>query len=461
MIGRVFLERYQTERLLAEGGMSHIYRARDLKSGQDVVVKVLRDNLVSNARMREHFQREFYVLSRFQHPHCVAFHAADMNDPSGPFIVMEYIRGFDLCDLLRQRAPFTPERVGRLLVPLCKVLQALHDAGIVHRDLKPGNLKVLFPSTSCETVKLLDFGLAKIEGMFYIAPEDVADAGETTAIGTPEYICPELARGEEMDHRGDIYSLGVMLYEMLTGKRPFERTSPQALLKAHASEPPPPFAEVGATGRVPPAVGALVRRCLAKDPGERPRSAAELANRYEQALSPKHGGSSAAAAAPTRTARPPASPSPAEPKPAVAAARAPLARPTDSTTHVYHLEASLLESIAMMKLRGFTQDQGGTVIESAPGVIRVRMSIKPPSARPVGWGVSSWQEYAQSTTRTAEVGLVEMELHIARKDPAQPNRLAITLVLGLRDRSMPMGAEWHKRCEQIHRDLQAYLLGCR
>src|SRR5262249_17815138 len=154
--------------------------------------------------VREHFQREFHVLSRFQHRHAVAFYGADLNHPQGPFLVLEYVPGLNLEELLQRRGPLHPERASRLLVPLCSVLQALHDAGIVHRHLKPANIKVRFPFRSHETVKLLDFGLAKLTAMLYLAPEDVHNGAGITAIGTPEYICPEQARDADMDHRGDL-----------------------------------------------------------------------------------------------------------------------------------------------------------------------------------------------------------------------------------------------------------------
>ncbi|MCI0460171.1 MAG: serine/threonine protein kinase [Gemmataceae bacterium] len=440
--------------------MSRIYLARHVDSEQDVAVKVLRDDLVIHPRIREHFQREYYVLSRFQHPNALAFYGADLNDPQGPFLVMEYVPGLDLSELLQRRGAFHPERVGRLLWPLCQVLQAAHDAGIVHRDLKPSNLKVRFPFTSHETVKLMDFGLAKITGMLYIAPEDVGALGGKTAVGTPEYICPEQARDADMDHRGDLYSVGVILFELLTGKRPFEGDSMQALLKAHASTPPPTFADVGAH-RVPPGVEAVVRSCLAKHPGERPQSALELARRYEKALGLKPAVSSPAAPVPTpaRPAVQPAAPPPTEPSRAARPAASPPVRISEPGAHMYHLQARMPESMAMLKLRGFIHDQGGTVLESAPGVIRVRLSINRPSVSATSWGISSWQAYSESTSRTAESGLVEMELYLARKDPAQPDLHAITLVLRMRNRSVLAGVEWRNRCQQIHQDLQTYLSG--
>src|SRR5207249_5334577 len=129
MLDRIFLNQYKPVRLLGEGGMSCIYLARKIESEQEVVIKVLRDDLASQPRIREHFQREYYALSRLQHPNAVAFYGADMDDPQGPFIVMEYVPGLDLSDLLQRRGPFTPERAGRLLIPLCGALDAAHDAG--------------------------------------------------------------------------------------------------------------------------------------------------------------------------------------------------------------------------------------------------------------------------------------------------------------------------------------------
>src|SRR5205823_13790966 len=144
-----------------------------------------------------------------------------VHDPGGPILVMEYLRGVDLNALIHREGRFSAERAGRLLVQLCDVLQAAHDQGVVHRDLKPGNLMILHPGTPQETLKLMDFGLAKMHSMLYISPDELVDFNLPAASGTPEYISPEMVRGGEMDARGDLYSVGVILFEMLTGKRPF------------------------------------------------------------------------------------------------------------------------------------------------------------------------------------------------------------------------------------------------
>src|SRR5262249_20728384 len=154
----------------------------------------------------------------------------------------------------------------------CDVLQSAHEAGIVHRDLKPGNLMILHPGTPQETVKLMDFGLAKMASMLYISPEELVDFTLPAASGTPEYISPEMVRGNELEARADLYSVGVILFELLAGRRPFTHSSVQALMLAHADDPPPHFADVGVRD-VPPGIEALVRSCLGKYPEERPKSA--------------------------------------------------------------------------------------------------------------------------------------------------------------------------------------------
>ena len=146
---------------------------------------------------------------------------------------------------------------------------AAHEAGIVHRDLKPGNLMVLYPNTPQETIKLMDFGLAKMTSMLYISMDELVDYTLPPAAGTPEYISPEQVRGSEIDGRGDLYSVGVMLYEMLSGQRPFDG-SVDYLLTAHSDERPPTFAERGLPDLVPPAVEEVVRSCLQKNPDQRP-----------------------------------------------------------------------------------------------------------------------------------------------------------------------------------------------
>src|SRR5262249_37676080 len=195
---------------------------------------------------------------------------------------MEHIRGIPLDTLLQRNGRLSPMRVGRFLGQLCEVLQAAHAEGIVHRDLKPANLMVVDPDTPYEILKVMDFGLAKL--LDPVASMGRAVTGAEFAVGTPGYMCPEQARGEEMDHRGDLYSVGGILYELLTGRLPFDGRCTMDILLAHATEEPPSFADVGAGGWIPPALERVVRRCLTKTREERHANARELSDAYEKAL---------------------------------------------------------------------------------------------------------------------------------------------------------------------------------
>src|SRR5271165_4470085 len=162
MLGRVFMGRYETIRQLGEGGMGRVYLAHQLDLGRQVVVKVMHDHIACDPKFRDRFQRETLLMARFQHPHAVTLYDASLNDPQGPCIIMEYIRGVTLDTLLQRNGRLSPVRVGRLLGQLCEVLQAAHSEQIIHRDLKPANLMVVDPDTPYEILKVMDFGLAKL-----------------------------------------------------------------------------------------------------------------------------------------------------------------------------------------------------------------------------------------------------------------------------------------------------------
>jgi serine/threonine-protein kinase len=249
MLGRVFMGRYEILRLLGEGGMGRVYLARQLDLGRQVVVKIMHDHIAADAKFRERFIRETLLMARFQHPYAVTLYDASLNDPQGPCIIMEYIRGVRLDQLLQNNGRLTAPRVGRLLYQLCEVLQAAHGAGIIHRDLKPANLMIVDADTPYELLKVMDFGLAKM-----LTPDQFTKITQTPsefAVGTPGYMCPEQARGDEMDSRGDLYSVGVILYELLTGRLPFADRSTMDLLLAHVIEEPPPFSFAVAGVEIP------------------------------------------------------------------------------------------------------------------------------------------------------------------------------------------------------------------
>ncbi|HTU19491.1 MAG TPA: serine/threonine-protein kinase [Gemmataceae bacterium] len=452
MLGRVLLGKYRVSRLLDQGGLCKIWLARQLDPAREVVVKVLQESFAGQAKPREFLRREIHILSRFQHANAVGYYDAAPNDPGGPILVMEYLRGLDLCTLLQREGRLLPERAGRLLVQLCDVLGAAHKAGIVHRDIKPGNVMIVHPCTPQETVKLMDFGLAKMASLLYIGADDLLDFSLPAAAGTPEYIAPEQALGQDIDARGDLYSVGVMLYEMLSGHRPFEHTRPEDLLHAHAQEEPPSFADRGVT-HIPAAVEAVVRGCLAKHPDQRPRDAAELLQRYEDALGkrlsvPNRSGvgllkvRGAPSALPASRAIPRV---PSTPMPAV-----------DRHALRQDFEADMPEAMAMLKLKGFLHDLGSEVVESAPGMIRVRLGE--PEAPKKKSGLFALLDRGSPKSATVPRSAVtEVELRMARPDLSRPTRLLITLIMRPGDGFIT--ASWRTHSQKIALDLKAYLMG--
>jgi serine/threonine-protein kinase len=284
----------------------------------------------------------------------------------------------------------------------------------------------------------------------YIPVERLADPAHFfSACGTPEYICPEQARGDELDNRSDLYSVGVILYEMLSGRVPFPPChNPSETLRAHRDDPPPEFARVGAR-TVPSAIEAVVRSCLAKYPVERPQTARELAERYGDALGVRIWRPEECPRAAPMTARMPILPA----LPDLAPAR------IDPNAIVHTLEAWMPERIAVVKLKGFVDDVGGQVVESVPGMIRVRLGEREPAAaaRP-GFlsrlGLGGGRKQGESSPAT------DIELRMEKKGATNESRLQITVLFRpTRGRSQAADPAWHRRCEQIHRDLRAYLMG--
>jgi serine/threonine protein kinase len=433
MVGRVFLGRYEPIKLLGEGGMGRVYLAKQTDLGRQVVVKVMHDHIAADPKFRERFQRETLLMARFQHPCVVALYDASLNDPEGPCIVMEYIKGISLDVLLKRNGRLNPARVTRLLSQLCEALQAAHQEGIVHRDLKPTNLMVVDPDTPYEKIKVMDFGLAKLvanEGgmaMFHKPHETGADF----AVGTPGYISPEQVRGEDISYRSDIYSVGVILYELLSARLPFHREETMDVLLAHATESPPSFADIGVADSIPAAVERVVMSCLEKDPNLRPASARDLAQAFEQAIFEEE------TAAATGEQSPDTNPEIFAPPPPTPV------KMQDPNTVTYQMEAWMPDSLASYKLRGFVQDMCGEVVLSEPGLIKVRLEDLTSST----WGLFKKR------------GVIDMELQMERNNPTQPNFMLVTVVMSSPDKKAFLSASWRDRCNQIFVELRGYLAG--
>jgi serine/threonine-protein kinase len=296
--GAVFAQRYRLDERIGGGAMGEVWRGTDLALDRTVAVKLVRPELLAEASFRDRFLAEARTMARIRHPGVVAVHDY-YGDPDLAFLVMEHVAGESLARRLHRSGPLPPEYAMTLLAQAGEALQAAHDTGVVHRDVKPGNLLV----TPQDTVVLTDFGIAR----------SVASAPLTATgalIGTVAYLAPEQVLGKPATPRSDVYALGVVGYECLTGHRPFDGDNPFEVAMKRVQLPPPEL-----PGELPAQVRAVVDRALAADPEQRWASAAELAGAARRA---------AAGPEPAGPPAPPAFPAPPPfPAPAVPPAPAP------------------------------------------------------------------------------------------------------------------------------------------
>lgn len=265
-------DRYEVGELIGRGGMASVYRGRDLTLGREVAIKILESDLAADATFRTRFRLEAQAASRMSHPTIVRVYDAGEDvetDADGttravPYIVMELVSGQTLKDIIAA-GPVTIDDAIRYTDGILEALEYSHRAGVVHRDIKPGNVMV----TSAGQVKVMDFGIARA------VSDSSSTVAETTAIlGTAAYFSPEQAKGEPVDSRADVYSAGVVLYELLTGRPPFRGESPVAVAYQHVSETPLAPSELVET--VPRSLDAVALRALAKDPFQRYQDAASF-----------------------------------------------------------------------------------------------------------------------------------------------------------------------------------------
>ncbi|MEO3810418.1 Stk1 family PASTA domain-containing Ser/Thr kinase [Sphaerisporangium sp. B11E5] len=269
--------RYELDGVVGRGGMAEVYRARDIRLDRVVAIKTLRSDLARDHTFQARFRREAQSAASLNHPSIVAVYdtGEDMTDGTPvPYIVMEFVDGRTLRDLLRQDRRLLPERAVELVDGILRALDYSHRGGIVHRDIKPANVMI----TLNGDVKVMDFGIAR-------AMADSAATMTQTAqvIGTAQYLSPEQARGERVDARSDIYSTGCVLYELLTGHPPFTGDSPVAIAYQHVREDPVPPSQIDR--EIPRWADAIVLKAMAKDPAQRYQSAAEMRADIQRAMS--------------------------------------------------------------------------------------------------------------------------------------------------------------------------------
>ena len=256
--------RYRLEDTLGHGGMAVVYLARDRELERPVALKLLAENLAGDGDFRKRFVREARLAARLSHPNVVQVYDAGEDD-GRPFIVMEYVPGETLAHLLARRRKLPPSEAAALARQAALGLQHAHDAGLVHRDIKPQNLLL----REGGVLKIADFGIAR-------AAEISRLTQLGTVLGTASYLSPEQALGEDVGPQADIYSLGAVLYELLTGQPPYEFSSLAELAEKQRTGTIVPVRDVESA--VPDRLEAIVMRCLARDPRFRPSSAAELAD---------------------------------------------------------------------------------------------------------------------------------------------------------------------------------------
>jgi eukaryotic-like serine/threonine-protein kinase len=276
LIGKVLSNKYELLGILGAGGMGAVYRAARTHIGDEVAVKILNPNLAHEAGR---FRREMTAAARVQHRNIIEIYDwGEAHETSPAFIVMETVRGVSLSDLITQEEHLDPWRAVSLMSEICRGVGVAHQAGVWHRDLKPANIMVLKAQdeNDRETVKVLDFGLAKLSD-----PTATKYTHTGQIMGTPLYMSPEQCRGEEVDARTDIYSLGVIFYEMLTGLPPFSGNNFNSLSYKHQYEQPSPFPS---RLNVPPELESLTMRVLSKELDERPSNAIIFLNELNQYL---------------------------------------------------------------------------------------------------------------------------------------------------------------------------------
>ena len=278
LVGQTLDAKYHIIAKLGSGGMGSVYKARRIHIGDSVAIKVLHPELVGDQQAIERFRREAQAAARLKHPNAVGVHDFAVSGGGLAYIVMELVEGKSLGAIIKKQGPLDPSFVAEILSKVCSALDEAHRQRIVHRDLKPDNILVSRVRGGVE-VKVLDFGIAKLRDL---SPEVNTLTEKGMLVGTPLYMSPEQCMGDEIDGRSDIYSLGVVLYEMLTGVLPFQSPIPTAVIVQHVTTTPPPLSEVNS--EITPGVEKAVMRALEKRKEERPQTAGELAEEFASGM---------------------------------------------------------------------------------------------------------------------------------------------------------------------------------
>jgi tRNA A-37 threonylcarbamoyl transferase component Bud32 len=281
LLGQVLSGKYRIVRLLGEGGMGAVYEGEQQlgTTKRRVAIKTLHPHLSRNPQIEARFQREVGTIAELEHPHTIQVYDFGTTPEGILYIVMEFLQGKSLADLLASQGAMAPDRVAHILEQVCGSLEEAHLHGIVHRDLKPDNVVLVERAGQKDYVKVLDFGIAKRSREQDQNEQKLTQQG--MVLGTPPYMSPEQFTGQPIDARSDIYSLGVMAYEMLTGKLPFNATTAWEWATQHMTQPPIPIESLAEGNRVPLAMRNALKRALAKSPDQRFQTVSAFIDGFE------------------------------------------------------------------------------------------------------------------------------------------------------------------------------------
>lgn len=455
MLGQKAIGKYRLLSLLGSGSNGEVFLAEPIRfPKQRVVVKRIHDRAVQSPKFRQLFESEVRSMRNFNHPYSVRLLDASVDDPIGPCMVMEYVPGITLEALLERHKRMEPERVGRLLGYLGHAIQAAHHCGIVHRDLKPANLMVMNAGQPDEMLKVMDFGFAGFVAKPHLQLAELTGRGPISAMGTPEYVSPEMIRGDTVDTRSDLYSLGVILFEMLTGRLPFQHPILDDLLAAHVQVNPPRFHRIG-FGHIPAGVEGVVQLALAKYPNERQQNAREMVDEFGRALGERfweetappgwepnaHSGTYIPAQTPGAMPGLPAEVDPYQVK--------------------GRFDVAIPERLIAAKIRGFVDDVDATVLASEPGLIRLQVGL--PSNyqnRPVTESsIINWFKKCLRGSVPRGKEPIAVELHMEKPDPTV-TCMRVSVSCGPVKEYPPRDLKlWQSRCGKVQTILKQYLGG--
>jgi len=277
LVGTVISDRYRLDKFIGGGGMGEVYRAEHVMMKKTVAVKILRSDVTDREKLVERFRREAQAAGNLDHPYICSATDFGRAENGSFYLVMEHVAGRNLGDVLARHGALEIDRALQIADQIADALEVAHDKGVVHRDLKPENVMLVDQSDGTESVKVLDFGVSRVQ-----MADDMPSITKTGAVfGTPHYMSPEQAGGERVDERADLYGLGSVLYEMLTGRPVFEGEKSVQVMASHLKDDPRSPSRTADWADVPPELDRLVLDLLEKDPEDRPQSATEVRGRIE------------------------------------------------------------------------------------------------------------------------------------------------------------------------------------